>query len=142
MNYKFLTSLILFVIITSCSINNDDDKPQVVRSEWHLKNVSGGLAGVNNDFHFNQVIWVFNELQGSLTVLNNNTNAVEDGLDSGTYTYSILDDGTTTFLIIDENEFGGLIILNNNLTIDQNLTITGTGADGFIYSFQLVQTIE
>ena len=45
-------------------------------------------------------------------------------------------------LIIDDNEFGGLIILNNNLTIDQNLTSTGTGADGFIYSFQLVQTIE
>ena len=138
MNYKFLTSLILFVIITSCSINNDDDKPQVVRSEWHLKNVSGGLAGVNNDFDFKQVIWVFNELQGSLTVLNNNTNDVEDGLDSGTYNYSLLDDGNNTFLIIDDNEFGGLIILNNNLTIDQNLTITGTGADGFIYSFQLV----
>ena len=134
--------MIFVVIITSCSINNDDDKPQVVRSEWHLKNVSGGLAGVNNDFDFNQVIWMFNELQGSLTVLNNNTNAVEDGLDSGTYNYSLLDDGTTTFLIIDDNEFGGLIILNNNLTIDQNLTSTGTGADGFIYSFQLVQTIE
>ena len=142
MNLKFLTAMIFIVIITSCSINNDDDKPQVVRSEWHLKNVSGGLAGVNNDFDFNQVIWVFNELQGSLTVLNNNTNAVEDGLDSGTYNYSLLDDGTTTFLIIDDNEFGGLIILNNNLTIDQNLTSTGTGADGFIYSFQLVQTIE
>jgi len=85
---------------------------------------------------------VFNELQGSLTVLNNNTNDVEDGLDSGTYNYSLLDDGNNTFLIIDDNEFGGLIILNNNLTIDQNLTSTGTGADGFIYSFQLVQTIE
>lgn len=142
MKYKFLISLILIVIIASCSINNDDDKPQVVRSEWHLKNVSGGLAGVNNDFDFNQVIWVFNELQGLLTVLNNNTNAVEDGLDSGTYSYSMLDDGTNTFLIIDNSEFGGLTITNNNLTIDQNLTSTGTSADGFIYSFQLVQTIE
>ena len=142
MNLKVLTSLIFIVILTSCSIKNEDDKPQVVRSEWHLKNVSGGLEGVNNDFDFNQVIWMFNEFQGSLTVLNNNTNAIEDGLDSGTYTYSLLDDGTTTFLIIDDNEFGGLIILNNNLTIDQNLTSTGTGADGFIYSFQLVQTIE
>ena len=142
MNLKVLTSLIFIVILTSCSIKNEDDKPQVVRSEWHLKNVSGGLAGVNNDFDFNQVIWVFNESQGSLTVLNNNTNAVEDGLDSGTYNYSLLDDGNNTFLIIDDNEFGGLIILNNNLTIDQNLTSTGTGADGFIYSFQLVQTIE
>ncbi|MFH6768349.1 hypothetical protein V8G56_06355 [Gaetbulibacter aquiaggeris] len=43
MNLKFLTSIILIVISTSCSINNEDDIPQVLRSEWHLKNVSGGL---------------------------------------------------------------------------------------------------
>ena len=142
MNLKFVTSFILIVIITSCSINNEDDKIQVLRSEWHLKNVSGGLEGVNNDFVLNQVIWMFNEPQSSLTVLNNNTNAVEDGLDSGTYTYDLLDDGKNIFLIIDDNEYGGLTISNNILTIDQNLRSTGTGADGFIYSFQLVQTIE
>ncbi|MFH6768348.1 hypothetical protein V8G56_06350 [Gaetbulibacter aquiaggeris] len=74
--------------------------------------------------------------------MNNNTNAVEDGLDSGTYRYDLLDDGKNIFLIIDDNEFGGLTLSNNILTIDQNLRSTGTGADGFIYSFQLVQTIE
>lgn len=142
MNLKFLTSIILIVIITSCSINNEDNKIQVLRSEWHLKNVSGGLEGVNNDFVLNQVIWMFNEPQSSLTVLNNNTNTVEDGLDSGTYTYALLNDGNNTFLIIDDGEFGGLTILNNILTIDQNITSTGSGADGFIYTFQLVETIE
>lgn len=142
MHLKFLTSIILIVISTSCSINNENNKPQVVRSEWHLKNVSGGLEGVNNDFVLNQIIWIFNESQSSLTVLNNNTNAVEDGLDSGTYTYALLNDSNNTFLIIDDNEFGGLTILNDILTIDQNITSTGSGADGFIYTFQLVETIK
>ncbi len=142
MNLKLVTSIILIAIITSCSVNNEDDKPQVVRSEWHLKNVSGGLEGVNNDFDFNQVIWLFNESQSSLTVLNNNTNAVEDGLDSGTYIYALLDDGNNIFLIIDDNEFGSLTISNNILTIDQNITSNGSSADGFIYTFQLVETIE
>jgi len=55
---------------------------------------------------------------------------------------SILNDGNNTFLIIDGNEYGSITVLTNNLIIDQNLTSTGTGADGFIYSFQLVETIE
>lgn len=142
MKLKIFRSLIFIFIMTSCSINNEDAIPQASRSEWHLRNVSGGLAGVNNDFDFNQVIWMFNEPLSSLTVLNNNTNAIEDGLDSGTYAYSILDDVNNTFLIIDDHEFGGLTISNNILTIDQNLISTGSGADGFIYTFQIVETIE
>ena len=142
MHLKFLIAIILIIIISSCSINNEDDTSKFVRSEWHLKNVSGGLAGVNNDFDINQIIWMFDEFQSSITVLNNNTNPLEDGLDSGSYVYSILNDGNNTFLIIDGNEYGSITVLTNNLIIDQNLTSTGTGADGFIYSFQLVETIE
>jgi len=143
MKFKFLASVIFIVILTSCSINSDNNNPQVVRTEWHLKNVSGGVGGVNDDFAISEVIWIFNETLSKLTVTNNNTDtSKEDGLDSGTYTYSLIEEGSNTFLVVDDHEIGSLTLPTNQLIIDENLTSNGTGADGFIYTFQLVQITE
>jgi len=140
---KFLTSIIFILLLTSCSLSNDNDNPQYVRSEWHLKNVSGGIDGVNNDFDLSTVIWTFNEALGTLNIVNNNTNEeLEDGYDTGNYTYSLIDNGNNSFIIINQIEFGSLTLSNNKLIINQNEKSTGTGADGYIYTFQLVEVVE
>lgn len=143
MKFKFLASVIFIVVLTSCSISSDNNNTQVVRTEWHLKNVSGGIEGVNDDFNYNIVVWTFDETLNTLTVSNNNTDtSKEDGLDSGTYTYSLIEEGSNTFLVVDDHEIGSLTLSTNELIIDENSTSNGNGADGFIYTFQLVQVTE
>ncbi len=51
-------------------------------------------------------------------------------------------DETNKFLIINDNEYGGLIVNDTELIINQNITSSGSGADGFIYSFQKVIVVE
>lgn len=139
---KFLTSAFFILLLTSCSLSNDNNS-QYVRTEWHLKNVTGGIDGVSNDFNLNTVIWTFNEVLGTLNIENNNTNAeLEDGFDTGNYTYSLIDNGNNSFIIINQTEFGSLTLSNNQMTINQNEKSTGTGADGYIYKFQLVEINE
>jgi len=105
--------------------------------------VSGGIDGVNNDFDLSTVIWTFNEALGTLNIVNNNTNEeLEDGYDTGNYTYSLIDNGNNSFIIINQIEFGSLTLSNNKLIINQNEKSTGTGADGYIYTFQLVEVVE
>jgi hypothetical protein len=143
MNLKIFISFIFFIVLTSCSLSNDTSNPKFVKTEWHLKTVSGGIDGVNNSFDFNTVIWTFDESLGVFYVVNNNTNTSnEDGFDSGTYTYSLQDNGNNSFITINQNEFGSLTILNKQLIINQNEKSTGSGADGYIYTFQLVEVIE
>ncbi|MCF8274967.1 MAG: hypothetical protein K9I95_14165 [Flavobacteriaceae bacterium] len=140
---KFFTSIIFIIILTSCSLSSDNSNPQFVKTEWHLRTVTGGIEGVNNSFDFKTVIWTFDETLGLLYIVNNNTNtSAEDGFDSGTYTYSLLDNGNNSFITINQTEFGSLTILNKQLIINQNEKSTGSGADGFIYTFQLVEVIE
>ena len=122
----------------SCSINNDNNNvPVNYTVEWHLTNVTGGVEGVDETFDMGTIIWVFDESNGILTVENtNNDDSKEDGLDSGSYNYSIANIGNDSFISIDSNELGEIsFITNSQLSIDQNSTSQGTGADGFIYTF-------
>lgn len=126
-------------ILTSCSVNNSDPlPPQKVKYLWHLINVTGGIAGVDNQFTVDTVIWSFDDATQTLAVENKNTDdSLEDGLDSGSYTYSVLDQGGKTYLTVDGSEWGSFEILQNKLTINQNVKSTGNGADDFIYTFQV-----
>jgi hypothetical protein len=102
--------------------------------------VNGGIAGVDTTFDFNKIIWTFNEENHVLTV--NNTDDVEDGLDTLTYSYAIEEnDAKDLFLIIDSNEFGGFTFTQTQLIIDQNSTTSGNGADGFIYTFVPISVV-
>jgi hypothetical protein len=47
--------------------------------------VNGGIAEVDTTFDLNKIIWTFNEENHILIVNNTNTDDVEDGLDTGTY---------------------------------------------------------
>jgi hypothetical protein len=142
MKFKLITSIFLIVCLMSCSVDNDNN-PQVIKTEWHLRNVSGGIQGIDYDFDYNVVIWEFNEAQGTVVIENNNTDdSIEDGLDSGTYSYEINDGTDFTFITIDNNELGNINILENELNIDTNLTSSGMGSDGYLYTFRKVEYLE
>ncbi|WNH07570.1 hypothetical protein [Thalassobellus suaedae] len=141
-NY-ILIAFFTLITFTNCSIDGNETSEVITKTYWHLRNVSGGIAGVDNNFNLDEIIWSFNELTGNLTVTNNNTDdTVEDALESGNYSFSVTTDNTNKYLIINDNEYGGLLFSETELIIDQNITSSGSGADGFIYTFQRVLVIE
>lgn len=139
MKKSIILVLSCFFILSNCSINNSDPlPPQEVKYLWHLVKVTGGVAGVDEQFSTDTVIWSFDGDTQTLTVDNKNSDdTIEDGLDSGSYDYSVLDIDGTTYLSIDGNEFGSFETSQTTLSINQNLMSTGNGADGFIYTFQV-----
>ena len=138
--YLLIVTLAFFTL-TNCSLdNNNNEGDQVVRVLWHLENVSGGPSDVDNNFSPNVVVWEFNEINSSLTVTNNNdTPSLEDGLNTGTYSYSFNDDD---ILFIDTNEIGKVTVTTTKLTIDGNIKISGTVEDGFIFTFNKQVIVE
>ena len=139
MKIKLLIVLCCAFVFTNCSLSNDSETPQNYKKSWHLINVSGGFAGVNENFELETIIWSFDEPTAKLTVVNNNSDdTIQDGLASGAYDYSIdiAEDGKS-YITIDANELGLLTVNQTGMFIDENMMSTGTGADGFIYSFQV-----
>jgi len=133
-----LVALVSIMFLTNCSIeDNGNDNTSKVTTLWNLINVSGGIAGVDNNFDMGDIVWTFNEVTSTLTVNNNNSDdGVEDGLNSGSYPYYVYESDEALFLIINTAEYGGFTVLENQLIIDQNSTSTGSGADGYVYTFQ------
>lgn len=139
MNFKKLSLILILNLIFSISCSNSDDdsnQTETLNGIWHLKNVSGGLQGVNIDYRQDDVIWNFNVENSTLIVENNiMTTGPEDiyfGLDSGTYSIRVEKSEETETLFIDDTKRGVIILLNsNNLKIDD-----GLAADGFITEFE------
>ncbi len=129
----FINVIILFLI----SCNNDDNgtiAEHSINGSWNLKNVSGGIVGVNLDYNAEQVIWTFNESKNSIEVKNNiittGPKNIYSGLSTGSYTYEIKIDEEKEILHINEALFGVIKIENKILTINDNLA-----ADGFLYTY-------
>ncbi len=134
-----IIALSCFFVLSNCSTNDSNPATsQKVRYLWHLISVTGGVAGVDEQFSLNTVVWAFDDATKTLVVDNKNTDDTkEDGLDSGSYAYTVLDVDGNTYLSIEGNEYGSFEISQNILTINQNLKSTGSGTDGFIYSYQV-----
>lgn len=141
---RYILILFFSIFLTNCSINsNDTNQPQVITVYWNLVNIIGGVSGVDIDYNSGDIVWLFDEVNMVLTVTNTNTDdSLEDGLDSGTYPYSVIDDSHHLFLSINATEFGSFTISGNQLVIDQNITTSGTGADGYVYTFEKTTVIE
>ncbi len=131
--------VILFMalgFLVGCGNTDDDDSSQndAINGVWHLKNISGGLLGVDIDYNKGEVKWTFNEGNKTLVIENNiMTTGPEDihvGLDSGTYTYKVELEGDTKILFINEAQSGRLSIISGILKIDDNIA-----ADGFLSEF-------
>jgi hypothetical protein len=128
--YIFLGLSLMF----GCS-DDESNQTETLNGIWNLKNVSGGLAGINIDYNHGDVKWSFNLENNTLIVENNIiTTGPEDiyaGLESGTYNIEITQSGEIQTLFINNTERGVLILLNDNLKIDDGLY-----ADGFITEFE------
>lgn len=139
MKTKFPLLLLLLFTITSCSIDSnnetDDLAGQIVTIEWHLTNVSGGIAGVDNQFNLETIIWSFDAENGKVEITNNNTDdTLEDGLDSGTYDYEIFEEANDEYLIINGEEYGKFTYSQDDeeITIDQNQNSSTTLSDLYV----------
>ena len=136
MKKYFLTTLASLFLLMGCSVNNNTD-PQTIIVHWNLVKTTGGVAGVNDEFPVETIIWDFNQTDSKLTVVNNNTDDTkEDALDTGTYIYSETQANGKTYLNIVGIEFGGFTLSSTQLIIDQNDQSQGSGTDGYIYTFK------
>ncbi|GAB4232992.1 MAG: hypothetical protein Tsb0034_06040 [Ekhidna sp.] len=99
-----------------------------VQGAWHLMNVSGGLAGIDDRFEKEEIVWDFNEKK--VEIKNTNTDETkQDIFESGTYTYGITKEFEGYHLQIDDNNLGLITFLStDSLIIDQR------AVDGFKYT--------
>lgn len=132
---KIIVAIILAVLfITSCDKDNQSNQSDEIEGTWKVTNISGGFAGIDDDYASGVITWKFNGQ--TLTVINNESQgAIYSGFETGTYQYTSTEINGVKYININSQEFGGYTITNNNLTINQNETSTGSGADGFILNF-------
>ncbi len=140
MKRGLLITLCCFFILTSCTVKNDQEiNPVKTKYLWHLIQVNGGIAGINDEFELETIIWTFNEGTLKLTIENKNLDdGKQDGFDSGTYDYTLKTVDNDAYLIVNDNELGKATFTQeqDGLTINENLKTSGNGADGFIYTFK------
>lgn len=140
--YLFFT-VVTSALILGCTTNENNELPtQIEVPQYHLKTVTGGIAGVNHNFDLDEIIWVFSPGSPngpSLSVRNDNDNGLEDGLDTGTYLYSLIKVGETKeYLFVDGIEFGEVHSPDDStLVIDRTSLSSTTVPDAYIYTFEL-----
>lgn len=128
-------TFILFIASFSLlflSCNNDDDPDNnsaTISGTWSLINVSGGLAGVDEDFDKGLIVWTFNENTSTLTIENNSTGTFT-GYPSGNYNYSLETNNDVENITIDNFEMVISSLTENEMIIDE-----GSILDGFFYKF-------
>lgn len=123
-----------FVLLTSCTSDDDSGKVETIDGVWNLKNAMGGLPGVDLDYNEGDVKWEFNLVDKTLTVenkiLTNGPKNIYSGIDSGTYPIKIEKDGEKETLFVNDTKRGVLILLDTSLKIDDDFA-----ADGFVRAF-------
>ncbi len=124
---KIALLLIPILFLTNCT----SDDTVKANEKWHLKNLSGGFAGVNNNFSSEEVVWTFNKQNLTLTIEKNTHQAIS-GLSEGSYPYEIREVDNHSYISIDNGDFVSITILNTEIIIDENTLINGgVSADGF-----------
>jgi len=138
MNFNKLILLLIITFGTLLSCTIDDDDTPTIAGAWQVKNISGGLAGIDDTYTQGTIKWTFNSQNFTLTVVNNNplNTTIYDGFAPGIYSYSITKNNDSSYLVIEGNEFGESTLTVQNLIINQNKLSTGTGNDGFILKLE------
>ena len=145
MKTNFFIIISFVFILTNCTTSPiNDGAQQNIIIQWHLINVKGGGAVVNNNFDYETIVWVFNP-DGTITIENNNTDeSLEDSLDSGTYEYTIAEIDNISYIYFPDTDEYGNIMFNsqNEIIINQNITSAGPITDGYIYTFERVLVVS
>ena len=133
-NRILLLIMLLSVSFTGC--RNDDDhceEPQQssISGTWNLTNVSGGLAGIDDDYESGLITWAFNAETSLVTISNLNTNPVIfDGLPTGTYDYEIDTTNMPHTITIDFLSLEVAVLTDIQLILDEGMI-----SDGFQLTF-------
>jgi hypothetical protein len=129
-----LTSLFASLMLSSC---HDSDNNQAmplsstITGNWKLTNVSGGIAGTNDDFADGLITWKFNS-DHTVTITNNNTaDNKQDILESGTYPYAFETNEATPELCAVNIVVGGTNLGCYTITPTQ-FTMSQVESDGFM----------
>ena len=130
-----ITFYILALMLLTLSCSSDDDAQQdsepTLNATWSLVNVSGGFAGVDDDFESGIITWHFNNESSEITVTNNDTsNAIHSGYASGTYSYEVLTTSNETSVVIENTDLRIISLTTNQLILDEGMI-----SDGFQYTF-------
>jgi len=148
MKTKILTLLLVSSIIlcTNCDDDNQSKQVETLNQTWDLKNVSGGIIGVDIEYETGTVIWEFDAENETLTVTSSLTN---DGpqsfnlpLQTGSYKYSLTESNGKTFIRIENfgihtnGEYGSYAMDNGILTIDQQEGSESSANDVFVLLFE------
>lgn len=137
LNSVFLTLLLGIAFFVGCTDDiHTSPQDQSLNGTWKLINLSGGFAGLDENYPSGTITWTFNSHNQTLIIDNNQPTSKSFIFDSGTYNYSIIEMNTQKYLKIDNEEYGELTILSHELIIDQNKISNGVGADGFIMKFE------
>ncbi|MCK0144279.1 hypothetical protein MWU78_01290 [Arenibacter sp. F26102] len=135
--HGIILSLGILLVLLGCTTENSHGNEVLVRGSWNLTNVSGGFAGVDDDFEKGKIVWEFDAKADTLMVVNNDeSNSIYNGLPTATYTYSVLQEKDKFYLVVNDKEIGGITVGETKLLLDQNSTTFGSGADGFILVFE------
>lgn len=122
---------VLVFAIVSFSCNDDDALPNnepTLNGAWSLVNVSGGFAGVDDDFEVGVITWDFNQENTQVTITNNNTvTVVHDGFPTGVYDYEVVIEEGISTIVIENFDFVIATLNATNLMLDE-----GVVADGFL----------
>ncbi|MDH7445645.1 hypothetical protein [Aquimarina sp. 2201CG14-23] len=129
---RYLCILFLSIILCSCSNDdNNNNRSTMLEGTWNLVNVTGGFAGINQDFERETIVWNFNESNNTVVVTNNSTiTGVYDGFPTGTYSYSIVAPADTDELVVNEINLGTFTITSSSFTVSQQFR------DGFQVQFE------
>ena len=125
--------LALMLLTLSCKSDDDADQnlnPTLIGS-WSLVNVSGGFAGVDDDFNDGVILWNFTNNPSEITITNTNTTeVVHSGYPSGAYSYEIETTPNDTIVVIENTDLRIISLTTNQLILDE-----GVVSDGFQYTF-------
>lgn len=124
--------IISLFILSSCTTNDDNT---AMTEKFNLVNVSGGFAGINENFVRGEIIWIFNEQNGTLVVEKNVQNTFS-GLSEGNYSYSFKNINDKQYIFINNIERGSVTNQTNSMVINENEQSNGSGADRFVYQLE------
>lgn len=131
---KYLSTVVFFLFLVSCVNIDDDTNEHPVNGTWKLKNVSGGLKGVDLDYNDEEVTWVFNETSKELkvnnTIINTGPQSLYLPIATGDYLYEIKFKEGSEILYINDVKKGSVTISNDTLFINE-----GVASDGMLYKF-------
>jgi hypothetical protein len=123
---KKLKTLFCFLLILALNSCNDKDDGTVNRLDgtWKLINISGTIAGINENYPEGAINWTFNTTNKTVSVVNTTSPLSPDGLATGTYSYVISQNLNTTIcnqkITINNIDFGCFDLSDSNLKLTQS----------------------